>query len=73
MDKNTIWAIVLSTLVIVGFFFLQPLIFGNKNSSAATEQSQLVTSEDSAQTQVVTDSLFTQEETQFYGASLQIV
>ncbi len=63
MDKNTIWAIVLSTLVIVGFFFLQPLIFGNKNASAATEQSQLVTSEDSAQTQVVTDSLFTQEET----------
>jgi len=33
MDKNTIWAIALSTLVIIGAFLLQPLIFKGKNKN----------------------------------------
>lgn len=61
MDKNTIWAIVLSTLVIVGFFFLQPLLFGKKNIAAETQPVVEVTSEQEQQA-VVTDSLFTEEE-----------
>ena len=67
MDKNTIWAIVLSTLVIVGSYFLLPVIFGNKKNA----QSQTTTVEVSADTQAeavqqaaVTDSLFTDEEEQ---------
>lgn len=33
MDKNTIWAITLSTIVIIGAFLIQPLIFPNKNQN----------------------------------------
>lgn len=47
MDKNTIWAIVLSTLVIVGFFFLQPLVMG-KNGGEAIDQ-QVVETTDSVE------------------------
>ena len=41
MDKNTIWAIVLSTLVIIAAFILPPMIFpsNNANQNAVTEQS----------------------------------
>ena len=67
MDKNTIWAIVLSTLVIVGSYFLLPVIFGNKKNA----QSQTTAVEVSADTQAeavqqaaVTDTLFTEEEEQ---------
>ena len=40
MDKNTIWAIVLSTLVIIAAFILPPMIFpsNNANQNAVTEQ-----------------------------------
>ena len=71
MDKNTIWAIVLSTVVIIGFFFLQPILFGNKNDSTATEQTQLVSSESPVQEEVRTDSLFIQEETSLLDSELE--
>lgn len=44
MEKNTVWAIVLSTIVLVGFFAVQTFLFPNKNvaqntsQAAATEQ-----------------------------------
>ena len=71
MDKNTIWAIVLSTLVIVGSYFLLPKVFGKKN--VQTEQTAVeVASDNSMQTdngqtgqnEILTDSLFTEEEKQ---------
>ena len=34
MDKNTIWAIVLSTLVIVASYLLLPRFFGKKTTEA---------------------------------------
>ena len=40
MDKNTIWAIVLSTLVIIGAYLLMPKFMGNNN---VQEDSQSVT------------------------------
>ncbi len=66
MDKNTIWAIVLSTLVIVGSYFLLPKFFGNKK--AATAQAPVeVTADNSAnsgnsnKTEILTDTMFDQE------------
>ncbi len=44
MEKNTVWAIVLSTIVLVGFFAAQTFLFPNKNvaqnagQTAVTEQ-----------------------------------
>ncbi len=63
MDKNTIWAIVLSTLVIVGSYFLLPKFFGKKNVPAADQTSVEVVSEDSTATSgnVLTDTLFDEE------------
>ena len=67
MDKNTIWAIVLSTLVIVGSYFLLPKIFGT-NKTATQEQTGVeIVAEDSAangqttQTEILTDTLFDEE------------
>lgn len=37
MDKNTIWAIALSTLVIIGAFVIQPMLFP-QNQQIVTEQ-----------------------------------
>ena len=71
MDKNTIWAIVLSTLVIVGSYFLLPMVFGNKNAKSGNQATVEVSSESSASEQngivqeqngILTDSLFTEEE-----------
>ena len=72
MDKNTIWAIVLSTLVIVGSYFLLPLVFGNKNANAAPQSTVEVSSAETeeknnvqkTQDEVLTDTLFTEEESQ---------
>ena len=71
MDKNTIWAIVLSTLVIVGSYFLLPLVFGNKNAPAENQstvevssENQTVTSQNNAevtQEEILTDSLFIED------------
>ena len=68
MDKNTIWAIVLSTLVIVGSYFLLPKVFGNKKASAAEQASVEVVADDSAsnmsqanETAILTDSMFDEE------------
>ena len=38
MEKNTIWAIVLSTLVIIASFFLMPKLMGTNNQTAQTAQ-----------------------------------
>ena len=42
MDKNTIWAIVLSTLVIIGAYLLMPLITGNKNAGVEDTSNEVV-------------------------------
>ena len=72
MDKNTIWAIVLSTLVIVGSYFLLPMVFGNKKADAANQPTVEVSSETAAatgqdaltneQSEILTDSLFSEED-----------
>ena len=67
MDKNTIWAIVLSTLVIVGSYFLLPKVFGTKNKNTTTSNPVEVIAEDSVadnqagQTEVLTDTMFDDE------------
>ncbi|MBO4533942.1 MAG: membrane protein insertase YidC [Treponema sp.] len=61
MDKNTIWAIVLSTLVIVGSYFLLPKVFGTKNKDVEAQPAvEVVTEEASAQT----GSLFSEQDEQ---------
>lgn len=70
MDKNTIWAIVLSTLVIVGSYFLLPRVFGNKKGAeaqattveVAAEAGEETSNGQAGQDEILTDSLFTQEE-----------
>ena len=70
MDKNTIWAIVLSTLVIVGSYFLLPRVFGNKKGTeaqattveVAAEAGEKTSNGQAEQDEILTDSLFTQEE-----------
>ena len=42
MDKNTVWAIVLSTLVLVVFTFLQPILFPMNTTPAISENSEIV-------------------------------
>ena len=37
MDKNTIWAVVLSTVVIIGAFILQPILFPNAYNRVPAE------------------------------------
>ena len=59
MDKNTIWAIVLSTLVIVGSYFLLPKVFGTKNKDVAAQPAVEVVTEDST---VESESLFSEED-----------
>ena len=67
MDKNTIWAIVLSTLVIIGSYFLLPKIFGNKNTKAAEQTSvevvadSAVTDGQTSQTDILSETLFDEE------------
>ena len=67
MDKNTIWAIVLSTLVIVGSYFLLPKFFGNKKANTTEQNSVEIVAEDSAnngqsgQTEILTDTMFDEE------------
>ena len=66
MDKNTIWAIVLSTLVIIGSYFLLPKFFGKKTETT-TQASVEITADNTAnnaqsnQTEVLTDTLFDEE------------
>ena len=38
MEKNTIWAIVLSTIVVIASFLLQPIIFGPQIEAAMQQQ-----------------------------------
>ena len=44
MEKNTVWAIVLSTVVIVAAFIVQPLVFPNafgaKNKTAVEKNTE---------------------------------
>ena len=67
MDKNTIWAIVLSTLVIVGSYFLLPKVFGTKKAATQEQTGVEVVAENSAssgqssQTEILTDTLFDEE------------
>ena len=68
MDKNTIWAIVLSTLVIVGSYFFIPKLFGVNKANPAAQESVEVVAEDTAasngqnnQTEVLTDTMFDEE------------
>ena len=68
MDKNTVWAIVLSTVVIIGAYLLMPL-FMNKNeviqnaSAEAVEVENLSDESSSAQgTNPAADSIFTDQE-----------
>lgn len=61
MDKNTIWAIVLSTLVIVGSYFLLPKVFGTKNNEVQEQPAVEVVTE---QTPAADNSLFSQQDEQ---------
>ena len=68
MDKNTIWAIVLSTLVIIASYFLLPKFFGNKKADTTAQTSVEVVADNSTasngqsnQTQVLTDTMFDEE------------
>ncbi len=65
MDKNTIWAIVLSTLVIVGSYFLLPKLFG-KNKVVEEQPAVEVVAEETTTTTSASanSSLFTQEDEQ---------
>ena len=59
MDKNTIWAIVLSTLVIIGSYFLLPQLFGTKGEAPVASQNVVEASDE-----IRTDTVFTEEETE---------
>ncbi len=67
MDKNTIWAIVLSTLVIVGSYFLIPKLFGVNKVPAEQESIEIVSDDSVAnngqenQADVLTDTMFDEE------------
>ena len=72
MDRNTIWAIVLSTLVIVGSYFLLPVFFGNKKAAQTDQPTVEIVSEDGVSTtdiqvsqgDLLNDTLFSDEENQ---------
>lgn len=49
MDKNTVWAIVLSTLVIIGSAFLTPLIMGDKMLPQEVVETEQVQEENNIQ------------------------
>ena len=51
MDKNTIWAIVLSTVVIGAFIFLQPILFPKNTVSQKTEVQSTVQTADTTGTE----------------------
>ena len=67
MDKNTIWAIVLSTLVIIGSYFLLPKMFGKKDADVQNQTAVEVVAENnennsqSGVAEVLTDTLFDEE------------
>ncbi len=63
MDKNTIWAIVLSTLVIVASYLLLPRFFGKKTAEAPAAVE--ITAEDTQtnQAEILTDTMFDEETT----------
>ena len=67
MDKNTIWAIVLSTLVIIGSYFLLPKMFGKKDADVQNQTAVEVVAENnennsqSGEAEVLTDTLFDEE------------
>ena len=79
MDKNTIWAIVLSTLVIIGAYLLMPLITGNKNAEVEDTSNEVViengdeSSANSGSTNAVnaassTESIFSENESLILAA-----
>lgn len=55
MEKNTVWAIVLSTIVLVGFFVAQTILFPNRNinqnqaAQTSAEQTAQIQSDDENQ------------------------
>ena len=67
MDKNTVWAIVLSTLVIVGSYFLLPKVFGTKTVDTTAQAQVEVTAENAGengqtnQAEVLADTMFDEE------------
>ena len=67
MDKNTVWAIVLSTLVIVGSYFLLPKVFGTKTVDTTAQAQVEVTAENTGengqtnQAEVLADTMFDEE------------
>ena len=63
MDKNTIWAIVLSTLVIIGSYFLLPKLFGKKTAEVPAQPAVEITAENTQtnQTEILTDTMFDEE------------
>ncbi|MCR5766527.1 MAG: membrane protein insertase YidC [Treponema sp.] len=70
MDKNTIWAIVLSTVVIIGAYLLMPL-FMNKNQVVQNANAETVevenladesSSEQGTNANLASDSFFTEQE-----------
>jgi YidC/Oxa1 family membrane protein insertase len=74
VEKNTIWAIVLSTIVVIASFLLQPIIFGpqieaamQQQEIAAQEQKELAEKENS----VLIESEILQNDSEFVNAEIQ--
>ena len=74
MEKNTIWAIVLSTIVVIASFLLQPIIFGpqieaamQQQEIAAQEQKEKAEKENS----VLIESEILQNDSEFVNAEIQ--
>lgn len=74
MEKNTIWAIVLSTIVVIASFLLQPIIFGpqieaamQQQEIAAQEQKEKAEEENS----VLIESEILQNDSEFVNAEIQ--
>lgn len=63
MDKNTVWAIVLSTIVIIAAYFVTPLFFGNKDAVAEETASEIVIEKENVPAKAeVSNSIFSESE-----------
>ena len=56
MDKNTIWAIALSTLVIIGAFVIQPMLFPQNQQIVPENQTAQI--EETAGTETPDSSMY---------------
>lgn len=64
MEKNTVWAIVLSIIVLVGFSFLQPLLYPVNTEIPATSEveQQIPVAESTISESIISNNLFAEIE-----------